>query len=42
MSDRTKLWIADKMKSLIAKKSLDKIRVTGICREVVDELNILA
>jgi hypothetical protein len=33
MSDRTKLWIADKMKSLMAKKSLDKIRVTEICRE---------
>ena len=33
MSDRTKLWIADKMKSLMEKKSLDKIRVTEICRE---------
>ncbi len=33
MSDRTKLWIAEKMKALMAKKSLDKIRVTEICRE---------
>ena len=33
MADRTKLWIADKMKVLMAKKSLDKIRVTEICRE---------
>ncbi len=33
MADRTKLWIADKMKTLMAKKPLDKIRVTEICRE---------
>ncbi len=32
MADRTKLWIADKMKTLMAKKSLDKIRVTEICK----------
>ena len=69
MSDRTKLWIADKMKSLMAKKSLDldvidvksaalnissmkqeylssqainNITSVKTCREVVDELNILA
>ena len=33
MADRTKLWIAEKMKGLMAKKPLDKIRVTEICRE---------
>ncbi len=33
MADRTKIWIADKMKALMAKKPLDKIRVTEICRE---------
>lgn len=33
MADRTKLWIADAMKRLMAKKSLDKIRVTEICKE---------
>lgn len=33
MADRTKLWIADAMKRLMAKKSLDKIRVTEICTE---------
>lgn len=33
MADRTKLWIADAMKRLMSKKSLDKIRVTEICRE---------
>lgn len=33
MADRTKLWIANSMKKLMAKKSLDKIRVTEICRE---------
>ena len=33
MAERTKLWIADKMKKIMAKKSLDKIRVTEICRE---------
>ncbi len=32
MADRTKLWIADVMKKLMAKKPLDKIRVTEICR----------
>lgn len=33
MTDRTKLWIADSMKKLMAKKTLDKIRVTEICKE---------
>lgn len=33
MAERTKLWIADSMKRLMAKKSLDKIRVTEICKE---------
>ena len=31
MAERTKLWIADKMKSLMKKKSIDKIRITEIC-----------
>ncbi len=33
MAERTKLWIAAAMKRLMVKKSLDKIRVTEICRE---------
>ncbi|WP_458458244.1 TetR/AcrR family transcriptional regulator C-terminal domain-containing protein [Pseudobutyrivibrio sp.] len=33
MADRTKLWIAEKMKTIMATKPLDKIRVTEICRE---------
>ncbi len=33
MAERTKLWIATAMKRLMVKKSLDKIRVTEICRE---------
>lgn len=33
MAERTKLWIADKMRRLLAKKSIDAIRVTEICRE---------
>ncbi len=33
MADRTKLWIAEKMKNLMRKKPLDKIRITEICRE---------
>ena len=33
MVERTKLWIAAAMKRLMAKKPLDKIRVTEICRE---------
>lgn len=32
MAKRTKLWIADKMKSLMKKKSIDKIRITEICQ----------
>ncbi|HAJ73484.1 MAG TPA: TetR family transcriptional regulator [Lachnospiraceae bacterium] len=31
MAERTKLWIADKMKDLMKKKPLDKIRITEIC-----------
>ena len=33
MAERTKRWIAAAMKRLMAKKPLDKIRVTEICRE---------
>ncbi len=33
MAQITKLWIADIMKKLMAKKPLDKIRVTEICKE---------
>lgn len=33
MAERTKIWIADTMKKLMAGKSIDKIRVTEICRE---------
>ncbi len=32
MAERTKLWIADKMKELMKKKPLDKIRITEICQ----------
>ncbi len=32
MAERTKLWIADKMKDLLKKKPLDKIRITEICQ----------
>lgn len=33
MAERTKLLIADSMKKLMAEKSIDKIRVTEICKE---------
>ena len=33
MADRTKQWIAAAMKRLMTAKSLDRIRVTEICRE---------
>ena len=33
MAERTKIWIADTMKKLLTKKSIEKIRVTEICRE---------
>ncbi len=33
MADRTKIWIADKMKDLMKHKPIDKIRITEICRE---------
>ena len=32
MAERTKLWIADKMKALMKKKPIDKIRITEICQ----------
>ena len=32
MAERTKIWIADKMKELMKTKPLEKIRVTEICR----------
>ena len=32
MAERTKLWIAETMKKLLISKSIDKIRVTEICR----------
>ena len=32
MAERTKLWIADKMKELMKKKPIDKIRITEICQ----------
>ena len=32
LAERTKIWIADKMKELMKAKPLDKIRVTEICR----------
>lgn len=33
MADRTKVWIADAMRKLMKIKSIDKIRVTEICKE---------
>jgi len=33
MAERTKIWIADKMKELMKRKSIDKIRITEICSE---------
>ncbi len=32
MAERTKIWIADRMKELMKHKSIDRIRVTDICR----------
>ena len=32
MAEITKLWIANKMRELMKYKSIDKIRVTGICK----------
>ncbi len=31
MAERTKIWIADKMRELMKKKPIDKIRITEIC-----------
>ena len=33
MAERTKIWIADTMKKIMAKKPIEKIRVTEICKE---------
>lgn len=33
MAERTKIWIADKMKGLMKRKSIEKIRITEICSE---------
>lgn len=33
MAERTKIWISNAMKKLMTKKSIDKIRVTEICKE---------
>lgn len=33
MAERTKIWIAQTMKKLLVKKSIDQIRVTEICKE---------
>ena len=32
MAERTKLWIADGMRKLLSQKSIEKIRVTEICK----------
>ena len=32
MAERTKIWIADKMRELMRRKPLDKIRITEICQ----------
>ena len=33
MAERTKLWIADSLRKLLSRKSIDKVRVTEICKE---------
>jgi AcrR family transcriptional regulator len=33
MAERTKIWIADSLRKLLSRKSIDKIRVTEICKE---------
>ena len=33
MAERTKIWIADTMRELMKKKSIDRIRITEICAE---------
>ena len=33
MAERTKLWIADSLRKLLSHKSIDKVRVTEICKE---------
>ena len=33
MAERTKLWVAEAMKRLLAQKPIEKLRVTEICRE---------
>ena len=37
MAERTKLWIAEKMRELMKKKPIEKIRITEICREAAIE-----
>ncbi len=32
MAERTKLWIADKMRELMKGKAISRIRITEICR----------
>ncbi len=36
-ADRTKYWIAEKMKDLMKTKSIDKIRITEICKAAMIE-----
>ncbi len=33
MAERTKIWIADSLRRLLSRKSIDKVRVTEICKE---------
>jgi len=33
MAERTKIWIADSLRKLLSRKSIDKVRVTEICKE---------
>ena len=33
MAERTKIWIADTMKKLMARKPIEKIRITELCKE---------
>ncbi len=33
MAERTKRWIADSLRKLLSHKSIDKVRVTEICKE---------
>ncbi len=33
MAERTKIWIANSLRRLLSRKSIDKVRVTEICKE---------